>query len=201
MTSRKGRESVRVELPKETKGALKESDKPMWKVIDESVCLNLGVGDVETEQAFRRRIARLEQRRDDLQNQIAESNDELESVEQDLEDERTRLEQYLDERESIEGIQDRILETLVGTSMSVYSQKADLRDLARREYGHETRKNIEKVISDLKDRRDEQGYAVPDEQLRASANPSANGHSPGRTVTTDDGPKAALKRTDGGSDE
>ena len=201
MTSRKGRESVRVEIPKEVKEALKEDDKPMWEGITDSVRMNYGIADADTEPAFRRRIERLEQRIVNLKSEKEEVEQELSTLEQARDDEQRALEQYLDERETIETIQDRILETLAGTSLSVRSQSADLREIARRQHGHETDDNIDKVISELKDRRDEQGYDVPDEQFRDSANLSANGHLPGRTLATDDGPTAALKRSDGGSDE
>lgn len=165
MTSRKGREAVRAELPKETKEALKASDKPMWKVIDEAVRMSLGVGDADTEAAFRRRIEQLEQEREDVQSEIEALNKELATIEQRLEDEQSRLEQYLDERESIQEVQDRILEELESTSMSVYRWKSELRDLARREYGHETETNLQKAISDLKDRRDELGLNIREQQF------------------------------------
>lgn len=170
MTSRKGREGVRAELPKETKEALKEADEPMWKVIDESVRMNLGVGGVETEEAFRRRIERLEQEIEDVQSQIEALNNEQSRLEQQKEDEQRRLEQYLSEREDIETIQDRILDDLASTSMSVYAKKSELRELARREYGHETDQNMMKAISDLKDRRTERGLDVPDSQFTENVN-------------------------------
>lgn len=191
MTSRKGRESVRAELPKETKAALKESDEPMWKLIDEAVRMSLGVGDADTEEAFRRRIERLEQERENVQSQIAALNKDLDRLEQQIEDEQTRLEQYLAERETIEEIQDRILDELAGSSLSVYAMKSDLRELARREYGHETSENMEKAISDLKARRDEQSLPVSDAQFTENAN--------GRQVGTADGSpqfKAVQERDD-----
>lgn len=201
MTSRDGRKRVTVEIPIEAKQALKDDDQVMWKGIAEAVEMKYGLGDAETEAAFRRRIERLEQKIENVQSQKEELEQELDTLQQDLEDEQRALRQYLDERETIETIQDRILETLEGTSLSVRSQSADLRDIARRQYGHETDKNIDKVISELKDRRDEQGCDVPDVQFRDITNPSGNGHSPGRTVATDEGPTAALKRSDGGPDE
>lgn len=170
MTSRKGREAIRAELPKETKEALKASDKPMWKVIDESVRMSLGVGDADTEQAFRRRIERLEQERENVQSQIDSLNKELEGIEQRIEDEQTRLEQYLDERDSIEEVQDEVLDAIAGTSMSVYAKRSELCELARREYGHETDKNIKKAISDLKERRDEREMTIADSQFRENVN-------------------------------
>lgn len=179
MTSRKGREAVRAEISKETKEALKESEKPMWKVIDEAVRMELGVGEATTEQAFRRRIERLEQERENVQSQIEALNNEVDSLEQEIEDEQRRLEQYLDERASLEELQDEVLDAVAGTSMSVYSQRQTLRELARREYGHETDQNIQKAITDLKTRRDERGLSIADGQFRENVSTQANGHADG----------------------
>ena len=179
MTSRKGREAIRAELPKETKEALKEADEPMWEQIDEAVRMMKGLDDATTEQAFRRRIERLEQERENVQSQIEALNKELDTLEQRIEDEQTRLEQYLNERDSIEEIQDQVLDAISGTSMSVYSQKQKLRDLARREYGHETDENIQKAITDLKKRRDERDLPIADGQFRENISTQANGHADG----------------------
>jgi chromosome segregation ATPase len=191
VTSRKGREAVRAELPKETKEALKASEKPMWKVIDEAVRMSLGVGDANTEAAFRRRIEQLEQERSDVQTQIGALNKELATIEQRLEDEQSRLEQYLEEQESIQDIQDRILSELETSSMSVFRWKSELRDLARREYGHETDANIQKAISDLKTRRDELGLEIPESQFSENVASS-------RTAVADGDPQFKAVRGDNG---
>jgi chromosome segregation ATPase len=179
MTSRKGREGIRAELPKETKEALKDADKPMWEVIDEAVRMSLGVGDADTEQAFRRRIERLEQKRQNVQSQIESLNKELDSVEQKIEDEQSRLEQYLAERDSIEEVQDEVLDEIAGTSKSVYAKRDKLRELARREYGHETDENIQKVITDLKERRTGRDRAISDAQFTQNVRTKANGTADG----------------------
>jgi chromosome segregation ATPase len=179
MTSRKGRESVRVEIPKETKEALKDADKPMWEVIDEAARMSLGVGDADTEQAFRRRIERLEQKRQNVQSQIESLNKELDTVEQKIEDEQSRLEQYLAERDSIEEVQDKVLEEIAGTSKSVFAKREKLRELARREYGHETDENIQKAITDLKERRTVRDLPISDAQFTQNVRTKASGTADG----------------------
>lgn len=179
MTSRKGREAVRAEIPKETKEALKAADKPMWEVIDEASRMLLGVGDADTEDAFRRRIERLEQNRDNVQSQIESLNKELDSIEQKLEDEQTRLEQYLAERDSIEEVQDEVLDDIGGTSKSVFANRKQLRELARREYGHETDENIQKAITDLKERRNERDMPISDAQFTQNVRTRSNGAADG----------------------
>lgn len=179
MTSRKGREAVRAELPKETKEALKEADKPMWELLDEGARMLLGVGEADTEDAFRRRIERLEQNRDNVQSQIESLNKELDSIEQKIEDEQSRLEQYLAERDSIEEVQDEVLDDIAGTSKSVFAKRELLRELARREYGHETDENIQKAITDLKQRRDDRDMAISDAQFTQNVRTRANGTADG----------------------
>ena len=179
MTSRKGREAVRAELPKETKEALKDADKPMWELIDEAVRISLGVGDADTEQAFRRRIERLEQDRENVQSQIESLNKELESIEQKIEDEQTRLEEYLAERDSIEEVQDEVLDDIAGTSKSVFANRKQLRELARREYGHETDENIQKAITDLKERRNKRDLTISDAQFTQNVRTRSNGTADG----------------------
>jgi len=181
MTSRKGREGIRAELPKETKQALKEADEPMWKLIDNAVRMSMGVGDADTEQAFRRRIDRIEQELANVQDEIAALNKKRERLEQDLEDEQSRLEQYLAERDSIETLQDEILDDLASSSVSVYAHRSTLRDLARREYGHETTANIQKAITDLKERRTERALDISDAQFSENVNSQATGTADGGT--------------------
>lgn len=165
MTSRKGRVSVHVELPEETREALKEADEPMWKVLHNSVKTNLGLGDVETEQALQNRVNRLVQREENVQSEIEDREDELETILADKKAAQAQLDAYLKERDSIETIQRRVLEAVAGTSMSVYSQISDLRDLAEQEYGRATDENIEKAIVDLEDRCDELSVDVADVQF------------------------------------
>lgn len=190
MTSRKGREHVAAEISKEAKQALKESDEPMWKQIDEAVRVMKGLDNVSTEEAFERRINTLLQKKENVQSQISDLQSELDGLEQEIEDEQRRFEQYLDERDSIVEIQDRVLDDIEHTSKSVFARKADLRDLARREYGHETDENIQKAISDLKDRRDEREMQIRDlqftENVATSAPAMADGDTQFKALQGDD---------------
>lgn len=165
MTARGDRERITAEIPPEAKQAVKDDDENMWEAITDAIMMKYGLADVETEEAFRTRIERIEQRIQNLQSQKEEVEEEIATLEQDREDEQRALEQYLNKRETIETIQNRILETLEGTSLSVRSQSADLREIARREYGHETDENINKVISDLRARAEERGREVSDSQF------------------------------------
>lgn len=179
MTSRKGREHIAAEISKEAKRALKEDDAPMWEQIDEAVRMMKGLDDATTEEAFDRRINALVQEKENVQSQIEDLQSQLDRLEQDIEDEQRRKQEYLNERDSIEEIQDQVLDAISGTSMSVYSQKQKLRDLARREYGHETDENIQKAITDLKERRDERDLPIADGQFRENISTQANGHADG----------------------
>lgn len=193
MTSRDGRERVSAELPKETKEALKQSDEPMWKLIDESVRTALGIGEETTETAFRRRIETIESELSKLDAEIDSLCNERETLQDRLEDERTRLDEYLDKQDAITEIQDRILDELSVSDISVYGHKSDLQELARREYGHETTENIEKVIGDLKDRRRERDVTISPGQFTRNAR--------GQAVMTDGDPKFKALREQGDGDE
>ena len=190
MTSRKGREHVAAEISKEAKQALKEADEPIWKQIDEAVRVMKGLDDVTTEEAFRRRIDTLLQKKKNVQSQIDDLQSELDQLEQEIEDEQNRFDEFLAERDSIQEIQDDVLDDIENTSMSVFARKSRLRELARREYGHETDENIQKAISDLKDRRDELGLQIRDSQfsenVRSSPTAVADGDPQFKALQGDD---------------
>lgn len=181
MTSRKGREHVAAEISKETKEAMKESDEPMWKQIDDAVRMMKGLDEASTEEAFERRISRLVQRKKNVQSQIEDLQSEHESILQDIEHEERRRREFLAERDSINEIQDEILDELASSTVSVYAFRSDLRDLARREYGHETTENIQKAITDLKERRRERDLDISDTQFTENVNSQATGTADGGT--------------------
>lgn len=170
MTSRKGREHVAAEISKEVKQSLKDGEEPMWKQIEEAVRMMKGLDDTTTEEAFDRRIDGLVQEKENVQSQIEDLQSQVDTLVQEIEDEQRRKEEYLAERDSIQEVQDTVLDAIAGTEMSVFVKREQLRELARREYGHETDENIDKAISDLKERREEREMAIQDWQFRENVN-------------------------------
>jgi len=63
---------------------------------------------------------------------------------------------------------------------------SEIRSAATDEYGRDTKNNIDRVVADLRDRRDEQGLEIPDTQFKRT----------GASVTSDT-PAAA----DGGKEQ
>jgi chromosome segregation ATPase len=179
MTSRKGREHIAAEISKEAKEALKEGDGPMWEQIDEAVRMMKGLDDATTEEAFDRRINALVQEKENVQSQIEDLQSQLNRLVQEIEDEQRRKEEYLAERDSIEEVQDEVLDDIAGTTKSVFANRKQLRELARREYGHETDENIQKAITDLKERRNERDLAISDAQFTQNVRTRSNGTADG----------------------
>lgn len=171
MTSRKGRKLWSGELPVETIQALKEeadkSDMPQWKIADQAFRMHLGLDEGSTEAALERQLedARKElkqrkQEREQLKQEEDQLEDRLDMLSEQLESVREQKASYKEQLDSI-------LENLLDNpNQTVMAYMSDIRDAATDEYGRDTKDNISRVISDLRDRRDERSLSIPDHRFK-----------------------------------
>jgi len=159
MTRRDGRKSWGAELPVETIEALKkeakESDLPQWKVADQALRMYLGLDEGSTEAALERQLedARKEleqqrQQRQQLEQQEDQLEDRVEMLADQLEDIREQKQSY---KEQLDDILENLLKNPNQTAMAYMSE---IRSAATDEYGRDTKNNIDRVVADLRDRRD-----------------------------------------------
>lgn len=160
-----GREQVHVKLPVELVEKLREQDGYMYEEIGKALKMYMGEPDADSEAAIQRRIDILVDEIHDIDDDIDELQDTRARKVESLETERERLEEHREERATANEMMDAILEEIEGTSMSVHARKSDLRELAEREYGHQTTENVDKVISDLRARAGETDRAVSNDQF------------------------------------
>jgi uncharacterized protein YdcH (DUF465 family) len=161
--SRDGRKQWAGYLPVETVDAMKEADEPMWKIVDEAVKMTLGLEDASTEEGYERRIAELKEQRAQLQDEIESKAQRLDRIDEKIERLTEQYEAYLDSRESYQSRIDEILDEMMAhSSRSIFGFKSELKEAAKQEYGRPTSENIEKVIQDVKERRDERDLAISD---------------------------------------
>jgi len=187
MTRRDGRKSWGAELPVETIEALKkeakESDLPQWKVADQALRMYLGLDEGSTESALERQLedARKElkqqrQQRQQLEQQEDQLEDRVEMLADQLEDIREQKQSY---KEQLDDILENLLENPNQTAMAYMS---DIRDAATDEYGRDTKDNIDRVMADLQERRDERDLSIPDTQFKRTGASVSND-----TTTSADG--------------
>lgn len=188
MSNREGRRRTQAELPIETREAMKEQDMPMWKVMDQAVRMYLGLDEGSTEHALKRRIDELKDDRDGLVEQRDELNKQIENVDEQIGDLEQQLKKVREKKASYKEQLDTILdEMLENPDRNVLAWMSEIRDAATDEYGRDTKSNIDRVISDLQNRREERALAI--EEFRFNR------------VGTAPGPSTAQASTDGGSDE
>jgi len=179
VTSREDRVQCGVEIPIETKQAMKDADSPMWKLVDEGVRIALGLDEGSTEAAVVQRLEEVQQERRELSSQL----DDIQNRVEELEGMESELEQRLsDIRDRKQSHKDRlcvILEEMQDDARDrpVMAWMPDVRDAALREYGSESKDNIRRVIEDLRNEALESGYAIRSDRL-TRANPGGTAASP-----------------------
>lgn len=171
MTRRDGRKNWGAELPVETIEALKkeakESDLPQWKVADQALRMYLGLDEGSTEAALERQ---LEDAQKELEQQ-RQQREQLEQQEDQIEDRVEMLADQLDDireqKQSYKEQLDEILENLLANpGQTVMAYMSEIRSAATDEYGRDTKNNIDRVIADLRDRRDKQDIEIPDHRFK-----------------------------------
>lgn len=167
MTSRDNRNSIRVEIPVETKQALKESDEAMWRLVDEALRLSLGLDEGSTEAAIE---ARLEDVQDE-RSELLEQREEIEHRLTELDEQEEDLEQKLaDLREKKASHKERLFKILNemekdDRGRNILAWSADLKEAASHEYGSQSKDNIRRVIEDVRQLATEEGYAIAADRL------------------------------------
>lgn len=161
MTGREGRRALNVEVPAETHERLKDLEMPMWEAVAEAVELAHGA-DLSTEEAYRRRIREFEDKIAEARDEIARQEELVHQYSTKRDNLQNELNRFLQNRESYKQIQDRVLDSLKGSTQTVHAFPDDLRELRKRADGAATK---EDVIQDLKNRRDERDLEIPDSQF------------------------------------
>jgi TolA-binding protein len=174
VTDREDRCRVHVEIPVETKQAMKDSDGPMWKLIDEGVRMALGLDEGSTEAAIVQRLKEIKQERNELHDQLesVESRlDELDTIEDDLEE---RLEHIREQKESHYERLDSILSQMLSDERNrpVMAWMPEVKEAAVMEYGSDSKQNVRRIIEDLRSHALEEGYAIESDRLSRSASVS-----------------------------
>lgn len=185
MTNRDGRKATAVELPIETREALKEQDVPMWKSIDEAVKLALGLDEGSTEAALERRLEEIDSEIDSHREVIEEKEQRVEDLLETRSDLSDKLEQIRQKKQSYKEQLDTVLEEMLeDKSKNVLAWMSEIRDASVEEYGRDTDSNIERVIADLRKRRDERALAIQDHRFQRAGGTGAAGTA---TASTDGG--------------
>lgn len=190
MTSRENRVQTHIEIPMETKQALKEADEPIWKLVDEGARIILGLDEGSTEAAIEQRLTEVRQERKEIGNQLDNLQnrlDELDRMEEDLEQ---NLSSIREKKQSYNEQLDDVLDEIETDAQdrSVLAWMGDLRNAAISEYGSDSKDNIRRVVEDLRERSVEQNRAIAPSRLTRSA----NGNNPS-TVATDGGDDPDLR--------
>lgn len=171
MTSRDDRSRLHVEIPVETKQAMKDEDGPMWKLIDEGVRMALGLDEGSTEAAIERRLEEIDQERGEISEQIEELNarlDQLAAMEDDLE---KRLHNIRERKESHDERLCTILDEMANDNRNRPAQAwmSAIKEAATLEYGSDSKNNIRRIFEDLRNAALEEDYAIESARLSRSA--------------------------------
>lgn len=149
-------------IPADLKQAIREADGSQKETVVEALSTFLSA-DFSTEEAYNRRIAQLEEEEEELVQKLESVQNRIEEVRAQKENVVAQREDYLAQREGFVQILDSVLDEMVAHSeRSVFAWKEQLRQAAKQEYGRPTSENIEKVIEDAKERRDERGLGIND---------------------------------------
>lgn len=179
MSSRDGRTQVAVEIPTETKQALKDADSPMWKIIDEGARLVLGLDEGSTEAAIEQRLQDVRQERNQINSQMEDLESrilELEEMESDLAD---QLDSIREKKQSHKERLDEILDEMESDpdNRPVMAWMSELREAATKEYGSESRDNMRRVVEDLRSRSTEQARGIVPARFSRAASAQTIGAS------------------------
>lgn len=152
-------------IPADLKQAIREADGSQKETVVEALNTYLSA-DFSTEEAYDRRIAQLEEEEEELVQKLESVQNRLEEVRAQKEEVVAQRDEYLAQRESFVQVIDSILDEMVAQpERSVFAWKEKLRQAAKQEYGRPTSENIQKVIEDAKERRDERGLAIDDSRF------------------------------------
>jgi len=204
MTSRDGRKQTKVELPIETRQAMKDEDSAMWQVVDQAVRMYLGMGAESTEAGIERRLEELYNEREGHIDVIQERANRVREIDEIAADLETQLEELREKKATYHEQLDAILEAMQDhPDRNVLAWMSEIRNAAIDEFGNDTSSNLDRVINDLRDRRDEQNLEIPDHRFRKSSGPSPQAGGPaGQPVQADgDGREPDLKVFRDGGDE
>jgi chromosome segregation ATPase len=170
------RRGTHLELPVELIEEMKSLDEDMWRVTTDALRVYLGA---ETDS-----VAALRRQADLLDDQIAELNDEIQSVqaERDEKVERReritdRIEQIKADRRECEEILDDIIEALVeNPSLNIASQRSELEAAAEvRNDGYVSEDEIDQVCADVRARVSDSAVQIAPHRLRRDTSPHATG--------------------------
>lgn len=187
MSSREGRHRTNMELPVEVKEAMKEEDEPMWQVVTKAVRMYKGLDEGSTEHALNRRIEEVREQRDALDDEITQKQKERDEKEELLEQLIEKRDKIREKKESHRERLDNILDEMMNQQQKiVMAWMSDLKEAATEEYGDPSKSNIERVVGDLRTRRDERNLAIPDHRFQRS--PNALNHTLAQTDGADDTP-------------
>lgn len=188
MTDRDDRSRLHVEIPVETKQALKDADGPMWQLINDGVRMALGLDEGSTEAAIEQRLEEMRKERSEVSAQaeaLHKRLDELDAMEEELEDRLANIrEKKASHKERLDDVLDAMCKDERQRQVIAHMQL--VRDAAMHEYGSDSKNNIDRVISDLRKRATEQGRDIM--PSRFSRTPPA-------------GPSTAQAANDGGEDD
>jgi len=188
VTNRDGRKATAVELPLETREAMKDEDSAMWKIVDEAVRMYLGMGAESTEAGIERRLEELRSERAEHLDVIQERANRVREIDEIAEDLETQLETLREKKATYHEQLDAILEAMQEhPDRNVLAWMSEIRDAAIDEFGNDTSSNLDRVINDLRDRRDEQDLEIPDHRFRKSSGPSPQAGGPAAQPLQADG--------------
>jgi len=170
--NREDRVDLRAQIPYETKRALKEADTTIWEAVDEAVRTHFGLDETSTEAALKAELESIEEEQEDIRDQMAVLKDQLETLDERKAHYESELENVRERRQSYkDGIDELLDEMLDQPEKTVLAWSSKLKDLAQQEYGTGTDSNIDAVVADIRERRDERHLAVPDHRFqRKTAN-------------------------------
>lgn len=192
MTNREDRVQISAEIPVETNEALEAAkqrhDQPKWEKIDEALRLYLGLEAAPGLAGIERRIQRLEEKRDNLLEERDTIDEEIKAVEDEIEHARAERERLKQKRATYREELDEILDALeANPTHSVYAYRDDLRAAATIEYGESTEETLTEVVSDLRQRADENDADVRAEQFEIKIGPQMAVQEHDGAQSSDDG--------------
>lgn len=150
-------------VPLEVKEILEEQEGYLWESITDAVFNTYGGERLSSPAALERELELTERQ---LRNTLEEKQD-IETKIDRLKQKRTALkerrEELLEERETKQDALDALLDDLANSGRSVDPGHGAVKGIARRFFGGEA--ESERVIDVLKERRDERGLAIADQQF------------------------------------
>lgn len=174
MTSRDGRTQLAIEIPIETKNALKEADGTMWETVDEGVRMVLGLDQGSTEAAIESQLQDIRQERREIQEQLSNLESRLEDLDEREENLETKLADIREKKQSHKQRLFAILDEMEGDERDrpALAWSTNLKDAAVHEYGSKSTDNIARVVEDLRTLAAEENYQIAPHRLTRS--PAAN---------------------------